>query len=214
MTLPRFHRPKIDRGDVPDALFPTDNEFGIPSLSLDGQAEYCHLPVVTWGSVKRNQTMPGTWHFYTDDYRFDAIWQDTSPVINSQCVAAVECNFTTSEQMPAAVAIWQIYRKRWLAKFWQSQGIKIFVDLNVSYDLAELNLLGVPRGWRSYMTRGYSEYLEQIDDEYLVAKEHCGGDPIFCVYGGGERVKRHCFYHDYIWVPETMDVAKGKYTNG
>lgn len=146
----------LTRRDVPDALFATDNALGIPLLDVGLQATYVHLPVRTWGSVKRNQVMRGTWHFYTDDYRFEALWTDPSGVVNSECNAAVEPNFSTSEQMPEVVGWYQIYRKRWLARYWQSHGIPVFVDLNVAPRFYYANLLGVPRGWRSWMTRGSS----------------------------------------------------------
>jgi hypothetical protein len=201
----------VRRSDVPDALFPTDNDLGIPVLDRRYEASFVELPVMTWGATRRNQVMPGSWHFYTEDYRFTSLWADPTPVINSRCVAAVEPNFTTSEQMPAAVAIYQTFRKRWLARFWQSHGIKIFVDLNVAPEWADLNLTGVPAGWRAYMTRGYADRLTSLDDEYRLATERAGStDILFAVYGGGRPVRAWCHSKGVIHVPETMDVAKGK----
>jgi hypothetical protein len=195
--------------DVPDCLFPTDNDFGIPVLDLRYEAVFVDLPVRTWGSTSRNQKMPGTWHFYTDDYRFSALWTDPSPLINSLCVAAVECNFTTSEQMPAAVAIYRTYQKRWLARFWQAHGVRVFVDLNVAPEWYDLNLQGVPRGWRAYMTRGYADRLDSLDNEYCLACERAGTEDIlFAVYGGGKPVAEWCRSRGVIHVPETMAVRK------
>lgn len=197
------------RADVPDCLFATDNAYGIPLLDRRYEGTHVDLPVMTWGATRRNQTMPGTYHFYTQDYRFEALWSDPSPVINSRCVSVVEPNFTTSEQMPAAVAIYQTYRKRWLARLWQTFSIRTFVDLNVAPQWYDLNLAGVPRGWRAYMTRGYSERLDSLDHEYAQAIERAGTDDIvFAVYGGGKRVSFWCQERGLIHVQETMDLAK------
>lgn len=208
----------LSRADVPDALFPSDNAFGIPLLDLALQADYPHLPVMTWGAVKRNQTMLGTWHFYTDDYRYEALWSDPSPVVNSRCVAVVEPNFTTSEQMAKAVALYQIYRKRWLARYWQSQGLRIFVDLNVAPDWYHDNMLGVPRGWRAYMTRGYADRVGYLAYEHFLATcQALTDDILFCVYGGGDAVRQWCLEHasvGAIYIAETCDVRKGKGLDG
>ena len=202
----------VRRSDVPDALFPTDNDLGIPVLDRRYEASFVELPVVTWGAIKRNQVMPGTYHFYTQDYRFEALWGDPTPLINSQCVAAVEPNFTTSAQMAPAMAIYQTYRKRWIARFWQAHGLRIFVDLNVSPDYYDLNLQGVPAGWRAYMTRGYADRLWCLEAELALATERAGSsDIVFAVYGGGETVREWCQGKPMVtYIPETMDVRKAK----
>lgn len=205
----------LTRRDVPDALFASDNPFGIPTLDGRLQAEYTHLPVMTWGAVKRNQVMRGTWHFYTEDYRFEALWSDPSGVVNSRCVAVVEPNFTTSEQMPRAVALYQIYRKRWLGRYWQSRGIQVFVDLNVAPAWVEDNLFGVPRGWNAYMTRGYYNRTEALGNELTLARRHSGlENPLFVVYGGGAAVRCFCEREGVLYCPETMDVRKGMGLHG
>jgi hypothetical protein len=202
----------LSRETVPDALFATDNDLGIPCLDPRLQAQYCELPVMTWGSVRRTTDMAGTWHFFTDDTRFRALWSDPTPVINSGCVAAVEPNFTTSEQMPPAVAHYQIYKKRWLARYWQTQGVKVWVDLNVAFPWAQTNLLGVPYGWRAYMTRGYSDRLDDLEAEFDLACRHAWtGEILFAVYGGGEAVRQYCQRRALIWLEESADIRKGKY---
>ena len=204
----------LTRRDVPDAIFPSDNTDGIPLLDLRMQATDVHLPVMTWGSVKRQREMPGTWHFYTEDYRFEALWRDPSPVVNTRCNAAAEPNFTTSEQMSRAVAVYQIYRKRWIARYWQSRGVPVFVDLNVAPQWTDENLLGVPEGWRAWITRGYEDRLDWTDVEWQLARARCGReDLIFAVYGGGERVAEMCrrYARDgWVYLPETMDQRKGR----
>lgn len=202
---------ELSRSDVPDAVFASDNDLGIPLLDANLQAQAVVAPVQPWGmgAGARSRKNPGTWHFYTDDYRFDALWRDPSPVVNSGCVSVVEPNFSAYLEMPRAVALWAIYRKRWLARWWQSKGIRVFVDLNVAEPHYSDNLLGVPKGWRSWATRGYVERLDNTVMEYDLACEHAGtSDVLFFVYGGGRAVKDLCNRRGWVHVIEQRDAAK------
>lgn len=197
---------------VPDALFPSDNDFGIPLLNVHKQAEYIVLPMTRWGSVKRTTTMEGTWHFYSEDYRFSGLWKNPNALVETGCVGIVEPNYSCYEQMPLAVGLYRIYQKRWLACYWQSKGINVIVDLNVSSVYKKVNLLGVPKGWNAFATRGYSDRVTEINDEYALACEHSHRkDILFFVYGGGKAVLQECQKHGYVWLPEESDVARGRY---
>ena len=132
---------------VPDAIWPADNDLGIPNLLLELCADALDIPVRSWGSVRRGALMPGTWHLYVDDYRFTALWKDPSKVIATKAVNCVEPNFTVHDQLPRAVVQWNTYKKRWMARYWQSQGIRILVDMNVHPSCMEDSLIGVPCGW-------------------------------------------------------------------
>lgn len=196
---------------VPDSLWPTDNEWGIPLLDIERQADAFDLPIETWGAKGRNRKA-GTYHFYTEDARFATIWQKPDMLIVAGCVNAVEPNFSVYDQVPRAVALWATFRKRWLARYWQSRGVRIFVDLNVARPYDDLNLLGVPRGWRSYATRGYESRLFMTDEELAIARAHAGTDSVlFLVYGGSAKVREWCNANGAVWVAEDMDRAKGKY---
>ena len=202
---------ELTRWDVPDALFSTDNDLGIPLLDANLQAQAVIAPVQPWGmgAGARSKTNPGMWHFYTEDYRFNALWVDPSPVINSGCVAVVEPNYSAFIEMPRVVALWSIYRKRWLARWWQSFGVRVFVDLNVAEPHYMDNLLGVPKGWRAWATRGYVDRMENTEIEFGLACEHAGtSDILFFVYGGGKAVKELCTQRGWVHVIEQRDAAK------
>ena len=213
---PTPKKPKTDRysaSDVPDALWASDNEYGIPTLIRTRQADALDLPVDLWGSRKggRAREMRGTWAFYTDDYRFRAVWDSPYKVPNTSCVSVIEPNWTTNDQMPAAVAIFRTYQKRWVCRWWQSLGIRVFVDLNVDPAYHELNLLGVPDGWTAFVTRGYNHALELLDVEYELACSKAGDEePLFVVYGGGQAVTKLCLERSWIWVPEQRDEVRGR----
>ena len=111
----------------------------------------------------------------------------------TQCKSVVEVNYTITDQMPYPVALYRIYQKRWLARYWQSQGVRVVVDLNVARPFKLMNMLGVPRGWKSYATHGYNDRIEDLQSEVDLAVEIAGTESItFLVYGGGDKVKEFC----------------------
>lgn len=202
--------------DVPDTVWPTDNEQGIPLLDPALAADALDLPVVLWatglGVSLKAAHMRGTWHFYTEDWRFRALWTNPTPVTNSGCINVVEPNFSIYANMPYACALWQVYRKRWLARYWQSFGLRVLVDLNVPPAYADLNCLGVPAGWDAFCTRGASEHLDELAAERDRALQIAGkaAGLLFVVYGGGRAVKDWCGQVGVLWVPEDRDVAGGR----
>ena len=176
-----------------DWLWPSCNEYGIPSLEPDDD-HGVDLPVVAWGSIGRTRHMAGTWHLYVDDYRFDALWKNPHRPIDTGCKAIVEPNVSLFDQTPMAAAIWATYRKRWLARYWQSRNRRVWVDLNVPSRFASINLLGVPAGWRHFATRGYDRRLAALDEEYATAKAHSDKATLM-VIGGGAAVADWCQLH-------------------
>lgn len=198
--------------DVPDVVWPSANRMGIPELLLSHQADVVDFPLARWGEHGRKKRA-GTVLFYADDYKFHRLWRDPTQILHTQCATAGEVNFSTHPQAPPAVTLWRIYQKRWLARFWQSHGVRIMVDLNVDPQWSELNMLGVPKGWRAYCTRGYNYAIPDIARELERAREHAGTqDVLFLVYGGGAAVKAWCEEVGAWWHPEVMDLAKKRYT--
>jgi hypothetical protein len=204
-------KPTLTRADVPDAIWPSNNEWGVPVLDLAMQADAFDAPIVRWGRIARTSTMKGTWHFYTEDYCFSALWSDPSKVPATSCVTVVEPNFSTSAQMPRAAALWQVYRKRWLARFWQAKGVRIAVDLNVAAAHADLNMLGVPKGWKAYAIRGYSTNRDFIIQQHEAACERAGTRSLlFMVYGGNPAVRDFARSQGFLWLPEDADAVHKK----
>jgi hypothetical protein len=199
--------PLPGRGDVPDAVFPSDNEWGVPTLDPAMQADAFDFPVEQWGNVGMRASMRGTWGFYVEDRKFLALWDDPTKVLHAGAVNAIEVNFSTHEQHPRALTLFDVYRKRWLARYWQTKGLRIFVDLNVNDAATELNLLGVPKGWRAYATRSH-DGGGRIPRHFEVAAEHAGTEAIlFLVCGGGKEIEELAGRRGWKWVPEPRTVA-------
>jgi hypothetical protein len=191
------------RSDVPDTVWPSDNEFGIPTLNRKLEANAVDFPVTVWGSVGRKRSMRGTWCFYTDDRRFSSLFENPAAVFASRPATAIEPNFSTHAQIPRIVSLHRIYMKRWIARYWQSQGLRVFVDVNVDATARADNFLGVPKGWRAYATRSHGSNLDALIAEHAACCEHSGTDDLlFLVYGGGAAVHELADSRGWNWIPE------------
>ncbi len=203
---PEYIPPEIE---LENATYPSDNEWEIPTLSLKFQATNVIDPVVKWGEISRMAKMSGTWHFYVEDAKFEpSIWKDPRGPLYSSAQAIVEVNYSAGPLIPIAWSIHLTYKKRWLARWWQSKGLKVFVDLNVAKKHDDINLLGVPYGWRAYATRGYNDLVERIQEKYALACTRAETDDIvYFVYGGGQKIQEYAVKKGWIWIPERMQVV-------
>jgi hypothetical protein len=161
------------------------------------------LPFKKWGALARNKRMEGTYHFYTDDYKFSGLWANPGQLIDTHCVCAVEPNYSTALDTPVVLFMADLYKKRWLARYWQSHGIKIFVDLNVEPDFLEYSFVGVPLGWSAYAVRATPLDLETgyLDMILARAKKQAGHAEQFTLvcYSGGPSVQTWAEKNGAVW---------------
>ena len=189
-----------------DYLYPTDNEWEVPLLLDDNQPVHLELPFAPWGAEARYKKDITTYHFYTDDYRFEALYKNPIKLLESGCRAIVEPNNSIHDQTPAAYAIYQIYRKRYLARYLQECGLQVWVDLNVSPKHEELNALGVPKGYNAFFTRGVTGWIPTLERHLAMAQRISGLEkPNLIVYGGGDDIKDWCREKGLLWVHEYMN---------
>ncbi len=168
-------------------LHPTDNEWGVPQLMIERQPDQIIAPIVRWGSVSRKTKHGGTWCFYVDDYRF-GVWETLAErVAKTNPAACVEPNYSAFDWTPRAHVLWDIYRKRRIARELQLLQVPVWVDLCMPREHFDLALLGVPKGWKYYATRSFEARHDEIEHEYRLAADHCGSEPIMLVYGGGKK---------------------------
>jgi len=201
--LPKYH-------GTPSESFPSDNEYGIPSLSLKFVPDSVPKPLVKWGEISRRQPMHGCWHFYIEDSKFANLVNDPLAPLYSNPAAIVEPNFSIGSQSPKAHVIWWTYWKRFIARKLQAKGVRVFVDLNVAEVYLDLNFVGVPEGYTAYATRGYNREIAYLGRLYQAACDHAGTeDIVFLVYGGGKVIRDFCteFSDNLTWVPERMQVV-------
>lgn len=193
-----------------DRIYDSNNEFEIPTLKIDGQpTRGLLLPFSGWGSDTRAKKDISTYHFYVEDYRFEAIWKNPNEVLNSGCMDLVEPNLSLFDTTPIAYGLHQIYKKRWIARYWQECGANIYADLNVSRKFQKYNRLGIPKGYNAFFTRGYADRQEYLKEEIQIAREISGeNNPNMMVYGGGDRIKELCIQSNVLYVEQFMTNKK------
>lgn len=196
---------------IPDTLFPSSNDWEIPDLDDSMQAQEVAIPMCKWGEQERTLDLRGngTIHFYTDDYKFAALYERPEKLSNAHPRNIVEPNFSLFLDMAPAFGLQAIYKKRVIARMMQDRGIRVFVDLNVAQKFIKLNMIGVPRGWRSFATRGYSDRLGGLELEYRIAEasaSFAGRKPLFVVYGGGAKCKDFCKEVGAVYITPNLDI--------
>lgn len=192
-----------------DCIYDSSNELEIPNLRIDRQAGKLELPFAPYGADSRLRKDVTTYHFYVDDYRFEAIWKDPSKILNSNIKSIVEPNLSLFDTTPIAYGLHQIYKKRWISRYFQECGILVYADLNVSFKFKEYNKLGIPSGYNAFFTRGYSDREEYLKQEIEEAKAISGQDiPNLIVYGGGANIRKMCLNNSLVYVEQFMNNKK------
>lgn len=190
-------RPKIQ---TPDTIYPSKNNFDVPELDITLQGDQVDYPVRYFGEIARSSRHKGTYHFFTEDYKFQRVWKDPALITRSACPSVCEVNYSTADQLPFAEALHGIYRKRWLSRHWQGSGIRIWVDLYTHPKFDHISLLGVPKGWKSFAYRTTDARLPELRDRIAFAKKWTGVDKVrMLVVGGSTKTRDFCadngFHH-------------------
>ena len=124
-------------------------------------------------------------HFYIDDYRFRAVWSDPDKYIPAlrKFKLVIEPEFSFYDDFPLALKIHALYRRRWLAAYWQKHGINVVANARWGTpDTYDWIFDGVPKhstvavsslglhkdpdynGERNnYFERGYEEMLKRCE---------------------------------------------------
>lgn len=180
-----------------DIVFDSRNREGIPSLLLERQIKQLAVPCRAWGSFPRKSHFRGGVHFYVDDYRFSALLDKPDALGEIGITQAVEPNISIFDQTPYAIAMYQIYRKRWVARYWQELcGIDVAIDVNIPAMFYELNWLGVPAGWWTFATRAYDSRIDSLAAEYAECVRWRGDDDLlFIAFGGGKKAVQFAASH-------------------
>lgn len=139
-------------------VFESSNAYGIPDL-LDQdqflpqqtamiQRESGEGSLVLYKTFKPEQG--STLCFYTDDYRFEALWNRPVESLDRLLVHApyslIEPDYSSWLEHPFPVALWNLYRSRWLGRFWQEHGVTVLPSLAWNRTTLQLVGLGIPQG--------------------------------------------------------------------
>jgi hypothetical protein len=115
-------------------LYESDNEYGFPLLQ---KQIFIPEDLVMYGADVRQakKSIEGkTVHFFLDDYKFEPLWNrpnKTLPTIQ-RVGKALSPDFSLFSDYPLVVQMWNIYRSRWLARFWQQNEIEVIPTVSWS----------------------------------------------------------------------------------
>lgn len=130
-------------------VFPSDNSYGIPGLAPSSMVP---TNLAAW-HVDRQRGYAtrsgGAVHCFLDDYRFETAW--SAPERAARRVVAVgralSPDFSLWRGMPPAASVWNVYRSRWVAAYWQALGVDVIPAVSwsdqSSFDYA---FAGLPAG--------------------------------------------------------------------
>ena len=128
--------------NVEKGFFASSNSYGIPDIIPD---EFDVKELIPY-RVDSNRN--GTAHFFLDDYRFERCWKNADSQIEElkKYDGVLSPDFSMYTNYPEAFQIWQVYRNRWCAAYWQSKGIKVIPTISWSYKSSyKYAFLGIPK---------------------------------------------------------------------
>jgi hypothetical protein len=144
---PQTQDPIIDRYINGDLLFPGTTWLGIPTLLSDRLATPEVTPTRTYakdqygtdayycvssGPFEEGQEI-GTLGFYTEDDRFEDAYSNAGVFAefleNLDPLCIISPDFSTYSDWPMVMRLWNVYRSRWTARFWQELGYNIIPSI-------------------------------------------------------------------------------------
>lgn len=190
---------------APSSIPFASNIYDIPTLSLPHQPAV--LPKTeewqVWGS-RKNDGRTKAIHFYTDDKRFNVLASEPEKIKENGASIAIECNFSMPDDLPGALAIAEIWKKRSISRRWQAMGLDIVVDLNVSRKWLNWNLEGIPQGWTLYANRAYANDLDHLQEAFELACNRAGTNDITYLVYGRKEAKKLCESSGWLWIDSAM----------
>lgn len=127
-------------------------------------------------------------HFFVDDYRFDGIYNNPERTIArySQYAFLLSPDFSLYQEMPLWRQIESVSKNRWVAAYWQSQGLVVIPTISWSgarsyefcFEAVEKNsivaigMIGCKHSKHSFL-RGYEAMMSKIEPSTVI----CFGTP-------------------------------------
>lgn len=166
--------------NIEKGFFKSTNKYGIPDIKKD---EFEVKELIPY-RVDSNRN--GTAHFFLDDYRFERCWRNPDSQIEElkKYDGVLSPDFSMYTNYPQAMQIWQVYRNRWCACYWQSLGIKVIPTISWSDEQSfKYCFLGVQKGStvaigtvgvlndeyaKILFMQGFKEMLKQLEPKEIL----------------------------------------------
>lgn len=156
-----------------DAVFSSSNWLGFPDLRRDMLADVVPNKIFVghdkafeylipadgdysnylgmYHHIRKEQSYPGlVCGFYIADEKFESLWSDAVKVgerlARQQLAAVLTPDFSLFDNDPTIVSMYNVYRSRWCARYWQELGLKVIPHMQWSDDKSfDWALLGIPK---------------------------------------------------------------------
>lgn len=164
-------------------LFETDNEFGFPEVTSNEFTPTELIPFHMCKKQLKGDKEKGV-HFFLDDYKFEQVW--TSPTKYTKMFLyygnIISPTFSVWENQPYALNLFNMYRRRWLARYYQECGVNVLLEVGwAEKDSYDYCFSGIEKGSkvilntvgtrmidnRRLFTEGYSEMLKRLEPSGL-----------------------------------------------
>lgn len=166
-------------------MYESSNIYGIPDLLPETTIP---KDLIMYGTeVRRSyaQTKGKTVHFFLDDYKFEPLWnkpkKTLQPIINIG--SALTPDYSLYIDYPLALQIFNVYRNRWLGRFWQDNDINVIPTVAWSDERSfDFCFEGIPKhnpvaigtvginnkDSRLLFTKGFEEMIRRIEPSDLI----------------------------------------------
>ena len=87
-------------------------------------------------------------HFFLHDYQFERVWKypDRYVDVLKKFAYVLSPDFSVYYDTPKAIQIFNVYRNRWLGRYWQDHGITVIPTFSLgNVDLFKLFCDGIPK---------------------------------------------------------------------
>lgn len=199
-------------------IFESDNVYGIPKML---KQDFDVVGLIEYGTaVKRGlkYAKDKTIHFFLDDYRFEPMWNKPYKYLGvmQRHGKALSPDFSVYYDTPLVVQMYNVYRNRWLGRFWQEFGVKVIPTITWgderSYDFVfsgvekgspvAISVVSLRRvGMKEHFLKGFYEMIQRIEPAKLVVY----GDIIPIDFK--KYVDEVCIFDSY-WSAKKKEVVK------
>lgn len=183
------YREKRNYLNLQKSIYPGKGPFDIPELT-----SVHTVPVQTFigfhesvGNRSKQYDPENTGvHFFLDDYRFERIWNQPDKYVPrlKKYAVVLSPDFSTYYDFPKAIQIYNHYRKHWIGRYMQDQGILVIPTISWSdEDSFEWCFDGEPtNSWvavssvgclktnqaKDLFVKGYNEMLKRLEPEGIL----------------------------------------------
>lgn len=131
------------------AQFEGDGEYDIPMLLPTHIDNLADIPLQGFNyALKEKRPENIGVHFFLHDYQFERVWNypDRYTEVLSRFAFVLSPDFSPYSDSPRAIQIYNVYRNRWCARYWQEYGINVIPTITwANDDSLSYCLNGVPK---------------------------------------------------------------------